>query len=172
LVRTIGERASASEPADAFAFGEAILLAVPLHAVPELGREHAATAQGKVIIDPTNPYPGRDGEAARAVIGAGEGSSRWAASHFPGARVVKAFNTVYFGVLAAQAHKPNDPLGIPLAGDDKDALEIVASLVRDAGFEPVLAGSLADGAKLDPGSPNINTSMGAADRRRALQAEA
>jgi len=78
---------------------------------------------------------------------------------FPGSRWVKAFNTVYFKTLESEAHRKGDRVGIPLAGDDPDALEIAARLVRDAGFDPVVVGSLARGKEFEPDTPSYNSGM-------------
>ena len=43
-------------------------------------------------------------------------------------------------VLEREAHRNGDRVGIPLAGDSQEALELVARLVRDAGFDPVIVG--------------------------------
>jgi predicted dinucleotide-binding enzyme len=50
-------------------------------------------------------------------------------------------------------------VGIPLAGDDRDALEIAAGLVRDAGYDPVVVGPLARGKEFAPDTPHYNTGM-------------
>jgi hypothetical protein len=84
---------------------------------------------------------------------------------FPGARWVKAFNTVYFKVLEREAHRNGDRVGIPLASDDPRALDIAADLVRDAGFEPVVVGPLARGKEFEPDTPPYNTGMSARDLR-------
>jgi len=78
---------------------------------------------------------------------------------FPGSRWVKAFNTVYFKTLESEAHRKGERVGIPLASDDPDALETAAGLVRDAGFDPVIVGSLARGKEFEPDTPPYNTGM-------------
>ena len=78
---------------------------------------------------------------------------------FPGARWVKAFNTVNYKTLQSEAHRRGDRVGIPLAGDDPDALGTAARLVRDAGFDPVIVGSLAKGTSFEPDTPPYNTGM-------------
>ena len=82
---------------------------------------------------------------------------------FPGARWVKAFNTVYFKVLEREANREGDRVGIPLASDDQQALDVAAALVRDAGFEPVIVGPLARGKAFEPNTPPYNTGMSARD---------
>ena len=78
---------------------------------------------------------------------------------FPGSRWVKAFNTVYFKTLESEAHRKGERVGIPLASDDPDALETAAGLVRDAGFDPVIVGSLARGREFEPDTPPYNSGM-------------
>jgi len=84
---------------------------------------------------------------------------------FPKARWVKAFNTVYFKTLASEAHRAGDRVGIPLASDDRGALETAAQLVRDAGFDPVVVGPLARGKEFEPGTRPYNTGLGARELR-------
>ena len=82
---------------------------------------------------------------------------------------MKAFNTVYFKVLASEAHREGDQLGIPLAGDDPEAVEIAARLTRDAGFEPVMVGPLTRGKEFEPDTPVYNTGMSGRELRSILR---
>jgi len=164
LTRELG--AAAGSPEEAAAFGEVVLLAVPLGAVPALGLNVAASLRNKVVLDAANAYPGRDGESARAASAHPEGSSAWVAMHLPGAKVVKAFNTVYFKTLQERAHLDN--VGIPLASDDPEALRLTEKLVKDAGFTPVVVGGLANGKRFEPGTPVYNTGLDGVAVARAL----
>ena len=166
LIGKMGPRASAGTPADAAAFGEIVMLTVPLAAIDELARGLAPLVAGKVVLDTGNAYEGRDREAAREAVRHPQGSAGWAAAKFPGARWVKAFNTVYFKVLEREAHRKGDRVGIPLAGDDRQALDIAARLVSDAGFDPVIIGPLALGKEFEPGTPPYNTGMSGRDLRQ------
>jgi predicted dinucleotide-binding enzyme len=168
LVAGWGQRATAGTPADAAAFGEVVMLTVPLRAVPDLARDLAPSLAGKVVLDTGNAYEKRDGQEAREAARHPQGSSGWAAEMFPGARWVKAFNTVYFKVLESEAHRNVDPVGIPLAGDDVEAVETAARLVRDAGFEPVIVGALARGKEFEPDTRPYNTGMGGRDLRNVF----
>jgi predicted dinucleotide-binding enzyme len=56
-------------------------------------------------------------------------------------------------------------LGIPLAGDDPAALETAGTLVRDAGFDPVIVGPLARGREFEPDTPPYNTGMSGRELR-------
>ena len=99
LVERLGKGASSGTPTDAANFGQVVMLTVPLVAVPELARDLAPLLTGKIVLDTSNAYERRDGEAARDAVRHPEGSAAWAAAKVPGARWVKAFNTVYFKVL-------------------------------------------------------------------------
>ena len=159
VVERLGERASAGAPQDAATFGEVVLLTVPLKAVPDLVRDLAPLLVGKVVLDTGNAYERRDGPAARQASAHRQGSAGWAAAMFPGSRWVKAFNTVYYKTLESEAHRKGERVAIPLASDDPDALETAVGLVRDAGFDPVIVGSLARGKEFEPDTPPYNTGM-------------
>jgi predicted dinucleotide-binding enzyme len=165
LVATLGDRASRGMPVEAAAFGDVVMLTIPLKAIPDLARDLAAVLAGKIVMDTGNAYEKRDGDAARDATRHPEGSAGWAAASFPGARWVKAFNTVYYKVLESEAHRGGDRLGIPLAGDDREAVDVVASLVRDAGFDPVPVGALARGKEFEPGTRPYNTGMSGPELR-------
>jgi predicted dinucleotide-binding enzyme len=166
LVDKLGPRASVGTPADAASFGEVVMITVPLAAMPQLARD--LNLGGKVVLDTGNAYERRDGAAAREASAHPRGSAGWAAAMFPGARWVKAFNTVYFKTLESEAHRAGDKVGIPLAGDDAEALELAARLVRDAGFDPVVVGGLERGKEFEPGTKVYNTGMSGAEVGKAL----
>jgi predicted dinucleotide-binding enzyme len=87
---------------------------------------------------------------------------------FPQSRWVKAFNSVYFKTLETEAHRAGDRVGIPLASDDRGALDIAAGLVRDAGFDPVVVGPLARGKEFEPNTPPYNSAMSGRELRAIL----
>jgi predicted dinucleotide-binding enzyme len=150
LAATVGANARAGTPQEAAAFGDVLVLAVPYGAQPELGKTLGGALRGKVVIDASNPFPARDGaiaDEARAQ-GAGLVSSRL----LPGARIVRAFNAVGAARMGAM-HETPGKVAMPYAGDDAQALEIAARLIRDVGFEPVKVGGLAMGKHLMPGTP-------------------
>jgi predicted dinucleotide-binding enzyme len=157
LVQRIGVRASAGTPLEAAAFGKVVMLTVPLKAIPGLAQDLSQELADKIVLDTGNAYEGRDGAVALEASEHPQGSAGWAAARFPGTRWVKAFNTVYFKTLEAEAHRDGDRVGIPLASDDEAALDVAAELVRDAGFDPVIVGPLARGREFEPDTPMYNT---------------
>ena len=150
LAAEIGANARAGTPREAGAFGEVLVFAVPYSALPELGKSLAGLFKGKVVIDTCNPFPQRDGEIANEAREKGAGLE--SARLLPGARIVRAFNAVGAARMA-QVHEEPQRIGMPIAGDDKKAVEVASRLIREIGFEPVLVGGLDMGKYLMPGTP-------------------
>ena len=165
LIEILGNRASVGTPAEAATFGAVVMLTVPLKAIPDLVRDLGPRLAGKIVIDTGNAYEKRDGPAAHEATVHPDGSAGWAAGMFPKARWVKGFNTVYFKTLDTEAHRPGARLGVPLASDDRDAMDVVAGLVRDAGFDPVAVGALRRGKEFEPGTRPYNAGMSGPELR-------
>ena len=168
LADKLGPRATVGTPADAAQFGRVVLLAVPLKAIREIAVDVGDALRGKVVLDAGNAYEQRDGAAARDAAKHSKGSAGWAASQFPETQWVKAFNTVNFKLLASQAHRQGDRIGVPLASDDAEALALAAQLVRDAGFDPVVVGGLERGKEFEPDSRPYDSGMSGPDLRKLL----
>jgi predicted dinucleotide-binding enzyme len=166
LAASIGSGARAGTPKEAAAFGEVLFFAVPYSALPGLGRDLAAEIKGKIVLDASNPIPGRDGDMAKAALAKGTGVS--SPEFLPGTRLVRAYNEVGYVRMREDAHRAGERLGIPLAGDDAQALKTAAGLVRDAGHEPVIVGGLARAREFDYGSAVFGRPMTAAELRQAL----
>ena len=150
LAARLGGKARAGTSKEAAAFGEVLLMAVPYSALPQLGRDLAASIKGKVVLDACNPFPARDGEIATWAREKGAGLA--SAELLPGARLVRAFNAVGYSRLPEIAKRKGERVGMPMAGDDPKAIAVASRLVRDAGFEPVVVGTLAKGKHLIPGT--------------------
>ena len=150
LAAGIGANAHAGTPNEAAAFGEVLVLAVPYGALPDLGKSLGGSIKGKVVIDACNPFPQRDGEIANRARE--QGAGRVSAQLLPGARIVRAFNAVGAARMG-QAHEAPGKIGMPIAGDDKEAIQVASGLIREIGFEPVLIGGLDKGRHLMPGTP-------------------
>ncbi len=150
LAAKIGPNARAGTPREAAAFGDVVMIAVPYRALPEVGKDLADLIRGKVVIDTCNPVVGRDGEIASWARERGAGLA--SAELLPGARIVRAFNAIGYAQMGLAHEKPGR-VGMPIAGDDEQAIALASRLVRDIGFEPVLIGGLAMGKLLMPGTP-------------------
>lgn len=166
LAESLGPRARVGTPRDAAMFGEVVVVSVPYGALPQVGRDLKPQLAGKVVLDTCNPYPSRDGEMA---VEARRVSTGVADPQFlPGVRLVRAFNAINSGDLAREAHRAGEPVAIPLAGDDAEALAVAERLVRDAGFAPVVVGPLSRAREFDVGTPVYTRLMTAPQLRQAL----
>jgi 8-hydroxy-5-deazaflavin:NADPH oxidoreductase len=164
LVRDLGTHARATTPAEAAQFGEVVLLAIPLKDYPTLPADEL---RGKIAVDAMNYYPGRDGQVAQLDSGA-RTSSELVAEYLEGARVVKAFNTIWFEHLKTQGDtsKPADARrAIFISGDDADAKHTVAQLIESIGFGPYDLGSLRDSARQQPDAAVYNRDVTVAEAR-------
>jgi predicted dinucleotide-binding enzyme len=166
LAKALGPRARVGTPKEAAAFGDVVLVSVPYKALPELGRDLKAELAGKIVLDTCNPYPGRDGDMANEARKKGTGVA--SPEFLPGTRLVRAFNAINAGSLASEAHRKAPLVGIPLAGDDAEALKVAQRLVTDAGFDPVVVGGLARAKDFDVGAPVYTKLLTAAELRKAL----
>ena len=88
--------------------------------------------------------------------------------YLPGTRLVRAFNTMSYKIFASEANRPDPKLAVPIAGDDQDAVRIAASLVRDAGFDPVVVGKLADAKLFQRGGPGYGQQVSAVELKQKL----
>ena len=163
LARSLGPKARAGTPREAAVFGDVVLISIPYGALPQIGRDLKAELAGKIVLDTGNPYPGRDGDMAEEARRKGTGVA--SAEYLPGARLVRAFNAINSRSLASEAHRAGDAVGIPLAGDDAEALKVAQRLVRDAGFEPVVVGGLSRAKEFDVGT-RVYTQLLTADELR------
>ena len=147
LAGSIGSNADGGTPAEAIAFGEVILLAVPWTAAEETLKA-LGPFEGKILIDMTNPVkPSEAGMqlALDSATSAAEQIAGWASD----ARVVKAFNTIYFENLEKPQFGAEQASSF-FCGDDDQAKAVVAQLSRDIGFDPVDSGPLTNARLLEP----------------------
>jgi hypothetical protein len=167
LAEKLGPPARAGSVEEAIAFGDVIFLAVPYGAMPAVGRDYGAALKGKIVLDAGNAVSARDGTIADEADREGIGIT--SQKYLPGARIVRAFNTIGYTILQAEAGRAEPRLPIPIAGDDAEAVRIAGELVRDAGFEPVVAGSLADARRFQRGAPGYGPKANAAELREKLR---
>ncbi len=164
VVAEIGPGAQALTAEEAAAFGEVVLLAVPWRRPEALPAPERVA--GKIVIDAMNPY-----DDNLQVIDLGESSSsEETAKRLPGARLVKAFNTLRAETLRNGGQLgADDRLVLFLAGDDAEAKSVVARLIDEIGFVPVDTGSLREGGRLQqPGGPLYGREMQAEEAQAAL----
>ena len=163
LAKELGPRAHVGLPREAAAFGSVVVVSVPYGAMPQIGADFAAELAGKVIIDTSNPNGRRDG--AGAVEWQRKGAGVATAELLNSRRVVRAFNCIPAASLANEANRQPARIAIPIGGDDAAAVAITERLIRDAGFDPVMVGSLAKTREFDLGQPLAAGNLSAAELR-------
>jgi 8-hydroxy-5-deazaflavin:NADPH oxidoreductase len=148
LVSELGEPARAATPAEAAAAGDVVVVAVPVKAYPSMPVDPLA---GKVVLDTGNYYPARDGQIPE-LDEESSTSTELLQRHLPSSDVVKAFNAITAKHLATQAQPPGTEgrRALPIAGDDRDAKDLVTSLVDQIGFDVVDVGPLTQGWRFQP----------------------
>ncbi|AWN37270.1 NADPH-dependent F420 reductase [Methylobacterium radiodurans] len=167
LAESAGAGARTGTPEEAVAASDVVFLAVPYRAYPELAKSIGPALKGKVVLDAGNATKARDGELYDAVQADGIGAT--SAKFFPGAKLVRAFNAANYRIFAKNAAgRDGGRMAIPIAGDDAQALTVAERLVRDAGFEPVVVGGLADASKFAMGSPGFGHDLTAPELRAKL----
>jgi 8-hydroxy-5-deazaflavin:NADPH oxidoreductase len=137
-------RYSIKTPEEACAGAEAILLAVPWSAALDVVRR-LGDLTGKVLIDPINSFTPDLGLS----IGFNSSVAEEIAKAAPGARVVKAFNTLGIANIANPEFQGRNASGL-ICGDDARAKAMVGALAQEAGFEVVDCGPLKNARALEP----------------------
>ena len=166
MVAKLGPLAHAGTVQQAIDFSSVLFIAVPYGALPKVGEENAAGLKGKTVLDACNAVTARDGRIAEEVESEGIGAT--SQKYLPGTHVVRAFNTMSYMIFAREANRPDPKLAIPIAGDDAEAVRLAGTLVRDAGFEPVVVGKLADARRFQRGGPGYGQPVTAAELRQKL----
>ncbi len=166
LVKELGPRVHAMSVQDAARFGEVVVLAVPWRKPEALPSPDSVA--GKIVIDAMNPY-----SASGGIVDLGEAtSSEEVQKRLPGARLVKAFNTIYYQHLATRGRSDlpvEERHAIFVAGDDAGAKRAVSKLIEEIGFGPVDTGGLREGGrKQQPGSTIYNRPMSVRDAKEIL----
>lgn len=166
LVESLGEHARAGTAQEAAAAGDLVLIAVPLAAYPTLPVDALA---GKVVMLADNYYPARDGQIAE--LDDGEVTSAGLVQRLlPSSAVVKVFNHIQSGELAAQGTPAGTPDRRALAvfGDSPEARATVTAVLDDLGYNTVDGGPLAESWRIEPGTPGYGPRLDADGLKAAL----
>lgn len=151
---------------DAAAFGEMVLVAIPLAHYRSLS---AQLLNGKIVLDANNYYPERDGHIA--VLDRFETTtSRLLAEHLAQSTVVKVFNAIQAADLLTDRRPPDaeDRRALPIAGDDAAAKQRVVELLEQIGFDAVDTGGLNDSWRFERAKPAYCARLGSQGLKQAL----
>ncbi|HEX2931640.1 MAG TPA: NADPH-dependent F420 reductase [Candidatus Binatia bacterium] len=167
LVDGLGPRARAGTVSEALTFGDVIFIGVPYGAYPQLAKDYGKEFSGKIVLDAGNAVLARDGEIGKDARE--KGVALTSARLLAGARIVRAFNIMNFRKVASYSNRPEGRIAMPIAGDDQEALKVASGLVRDAGFDPVVVGSLQRSKLFEQGGPLYGAEMSAQEMRERLK---
>jgi predicted dinucleotide-binding enzyme len=166
IVDVLAPGATAATSASVIEQSDVVILAFPLGKLHSIPPDALA---GKLVLDAMNYWRDIDGDRAD-LQDYTTTTSAIVQHYFASARIVKAFNHMGYHDLDESARPKSAPdrAAIAIAGDDPAGLRRAAAVIDELGFDPVEAGGLAEGVRLEPGSEIFGARLSASELRAAL----
>ena len=147
-VAALGHGAKAGSVQEAAA-AEVVVLAVPWTEV-ERALTDLQPWNDRILVDTTNPFVAGPAGLAIADLG-GRSSSTVVAELAPGARVVKAFNSILMANLEKGPAESGGRRVLFVSGDDAPAKSAIRGVIETSGYAVVDLGDLAAGGRMQQG---------------------
>jgi 8-hydroxy-5-deazaflavin:NADPH oxidoreductase len=156
--------------ADAVADADVVVLAIPIH---KFAAFDPALVAGKLVVDVMNYWPPVDG-VLEMFEDRQRGSSEIVQDRLAESKVVKTLNHLGYHQLDEERRPEGSPerRALGVAGDDPDAVNVVAEIIERIGFDTVRLESLRAGRLFEAGGPVFGASLRRAEFERAVRAEA
>jgi hypothetical protein len=166
IVDVLAKGATAATAREAAGQADIVILALPLGKYRSIPVDEL---RGKLVLDAMNYWWEIDG-FRDDLTDPRTSSSELVQAFLPESRVVKAFNHMGYHDLDEQARPSGAPgrKAIAIAGDDAEDLAVTASLVDALGFDPVIAGPLAEGVRMEPNTELFGADVDADEVRAML----
>ena len=168
LVQELGQRARAGTPTEAAEAGDVVVVTIPLKNIRDLP---AGALAGKIVVDTNNYYPERDGHIAE-LDNETATTSELLQRRLPDSKIVKAFNHIYAAALTTDGQPAGtaNRRALAIAGDDREAKQVVAQLIDRFGFDVVDVGPLSESWRIQRDTPGYGPRRNAEELRRDIAA--
>ncbi len=166
VMQVVLPEAEARWAADAVADADVVVMAIPLH---DFTGFDPGLVAGKLVIDAMNYWAPADG-VVEMFQDPRFSTSEVVQRRLAGSTVVKSVNHIGYQDLVEARRPAASPerRAVGVAGDDREAAQVVAGIVERFGFDPVPLGSLKAGRVLEPGGPVFGALLSQADFEQAV----
>ncbi|MEA2219352.1 MAG: 8-hydroxy-5-deazaflavin:NADPH oxidoreductase [Solirubrobacteraceae bacterium] len=170
IAQVLAPGAEPRRAADAVDGADVVVLAIPIH---RFAAFDAALVAGRLVVDAMNYWPPVDG-VRELFEDRGCGSSEIVARRLAGSTIVKTLNHIGYHELEDGGRPAGSPerRALGVAGDDPDAVDVVAEVVERLGYDAVRLDSLRAGRLLEPGGPVFGVALRRSEFELAVGAEA
>jgi 8-hydroxy-5-deazaflavin:NADPH oxidoreductase len=170
ITHVLAPGAEARSAAEAVADADVVVLAIPIHKFADFD---PALVAGRIVVDVMNYWPPVDGVQAMFEDRM-RGTSEIVQDRLRESTVVKTLNHLGYHQMDEERRPEGSPerRAVGIAGDDPDAVNVVADIVERIGFDAIRLDSLRAGRLFEAGGPVFGASLRRSEFELAVQAVA